>query len=118
MAKKALDQKLITKKDQTKIVTAAKNGYVASWTAVWTIPAVVKDCDAGPTCVQVNLQGVIDSFVAKSNELRQIANTLATKVKSKGGKKLADYIVKHAKALHEKNVAESKLLPTSTTECV
>lgn len=116
-AKKANKLGYLSKKELTKYVTEAKNGYVVAWTAVWTIPSFVKDCPETPACVKVSLQGVIQSFVDKSDILKQLANKLAAKVKSKGDKHFAQSIAKKAKALHDQNVKETEKLPSSVSQC-
>lgn len=116
-AKKALKNGFITKKQHAKFVSAAKSNYVASWSAVWTIPSVVKDCDEAQTCVKVSLQGVISDFVSKSEVLRQLGIDLSARVKKAGGVKFAKSIAKKSNALHKQNVGETKTLPTTNTEC-
>ncbi len=116
-AKSALKAKRLTKKEADKYIGSAKSLYVVSWTAVWTIPSFVTECDQAQTCITVSLQSTIDSFASKSNDLRNLANTMASKIKSRGGKKQAESITKRARTLHDHNIAELKTLPTTNTSC-
>jgi hypothetical protein len=116
-AKKAAARKLLSKKDLSKIVAAAQSRYITAWSSIWAIPTLIKDCSETETCVKVNISALIDGFVKSSNSLRQLAYTLAAKLKTKGDRQLSDYVVRHADSLHQKNIAETKKLPKVNSQC-
>ncbi|MBN8549764.1 MAG: hypothetical protein J0M12_10665 [Deltaproteobacteria bacterium] len=116
-AKKAAKQGYLSAKQQAKFTAAAKAGYVVAWSAVWTIPSVVKECESSPTCVQVSLEGDINTYIDKSEDLKDLADSMAVVIKKKGGKKQAEYVVRHAKALHEQNILTTKKLPKTESIC-
>lgn len=116
-SKKALKQGFLGKKEQAKYEAAAKSAYVVSWSAVWSIPSIVRSCDEAPSCVQVSLEGRITSYLDTSLTLKNLADNMAARIKKKGGKSMAETTVKKAKALHKDNVKTASTLPTTTSVC-
>jgi hypothetical protein len=119
-AKSALQKKFITSKVQKKFASAAKSAYIGSWTAVWNIPSIVKDCPATETCVKVSLLGLVDGFIAKSEALRKLAEDLAKAIKARGGKNpksMAHSLSDRAQKFHQQNISEAHTLPASDSHC-
>ncbi|RMG40581.1 MAG: hypothetical protein D6719_10550 [Candidatus Dadabacteria bacterium] len=105
------------RKAANELIAAADDLKLKNWTLSWSVPQIITDCqEENLLCVTVSHANVIAEYEDNAAALRDLALTVARKLKKAGGVKVRRF-KKRAQRLYKKALEVSGVVPDSTTSC-
>lgn len=91
-----------------------------AWSAGWSYPVEIKNCDASPTCIKQDISSSGRNYLSNLTQLVELANQVAKKLratKNAKAKRDAEVLVNKVQNIFTRATNEVRKLPNSTTSC-